>query len=230
MDWPMAGAASGVGVLTILVGVSAYALFSSGPAPVQRQQINIPLNFHSMLGPTIIPIEGTMLEPDAPPDSYLSGPATPAAPARKGPAAPKNAAPEAYAKAPSAPENRKMASLPPPSGRPPDPTQTLGVAKPAASPAAAAAPVRWHVVKTASAGMMNLGGHIDANGNVDSTANSHLRDALVQHANFSKLPPTIQNHIKTQTINLNTIAPYRGLLGMSDARMEAEQGIRFVRG
>jgi hypothetical protein len=226
----MAGAASGVGVLTILVGVSAYALISSSPAPVQRPQINIPLNFHSMLGPTIIPIENTMLEPELPPDSYLSGPATATPPARKGPAAPKPTGPDAYAKAPSGPENRRMASLPPGSARPPDPTQTLGVEKPAAAPAAAPAAVRWRVVKTANAGMMNLGGHIDASGNVDSMANSHLRDALVQHANFSKLPPAIQNHIKTQTINLNTIAPYRGLLGINDAKMEAEQGVRFVRG
>jgi hypothetical protein len=219
----MVGAAAGVGVLTILVGVGAYALVTSSPDPVQRPQINIPLNFYSMLGPTVYPIDNGMLEPEtASPPEYNNGPAPAPSSTRKGPAPQRQA--------PPSPDQKKMASVNPNGGlRPPDPTMSLPEIKPQ-TPAAAPAVVRWHVVKTAQAGMMNLGGHIDANGNVDSMANSHLRDALVQHANFPKLPPAIQSHIKTQTINLNTIAPYRGLLGINDAKMEAEQGVKFVRG
>ena len=57
----------------------------------------------------------------------------------------------------------------------------------------------------------------------------HLRDALQKHKNFSKLPPVMQAHVRSAAnIDLNKLAPYRGLLGMEDSMM-ATQGIRFVR-
>jgi hypothetical protein len=227
MDWPVVGAVSGVGVLTVAVlGVGAYALLS-GPSPARQQQIIAAINFSSIVGPTTFPIDDGLLQPDLPPPPKPGDFA--GTPQQKGPAGQRPAAP------PPPPAQKKTASLPPNtpnspnSGRPPDPTQSLGTATPHQAPAAAPAVARWRVVKTAKAGMMNLGGHIDGNGNVDGMANSHLRDALVQHANFAKLPAAIQNHIKNQTINLNTIAPYRGLLGIDDRKMEDEQGIKFVR-
>jgi hypothetical protein len=222
MDWPVVGAVSGVGVLSVaVIGIGAYALFS-GPSPARQQQIVAAINFSRIVGPTTFPIEDGLLQPDLP-EPTKPDVAAPA-PQRKGPATPPAQRPAA------SPPERKTASLPPNtgnSGRPPDPTQTLGTGASPQAPAAAQA--RWRVVKTAKAGMMNLGGHIDASGNVDGMANTHLRDALMAHANFSKLPPAMQAHIKNGTINLTVIAPYRGLLGIDDRKMEDEQGIKFVR-
>ena len=228
MDWPVVGAVTGVGVLTCVVGVSAYALMRSAPAPAERPPIAQSFNFHSMLGPTVYPIQNGLLEPETPtPHAYDDGAsALPAA--RKGPTqrpASDDLA-KAPAKVPSSPDQRTMASLNPNGLRPEAPPPP--VVRPQA-PAATPEVVQWRVVKTAKAGMMNLGGHIDNNGIVDSMANSHLRDALVKHANFGKLPPAIQTHIRTQSIDLNRLAPYRGLLGMDDRKMEEEQGVRFER-
>ena len=60
-------------------------------------------------------------------------------------------------------------------------------------------------------------------------ASSRLRDALKEHKNFARLPPDIRTHILTQNINLAKVAPYRGLLGIDDKRMEEEQAIKFER-
>lgn len=88
---------------------------------------------------------------------------------------------------------------------------------------------KWKVIITGNANSFNLGGHISKAGIVDDMANSHLRDALMQHRNFSKLPQPIKTHVETQNIDLCRIAPYKALLGMSDAKMEQEQGIRLVK-
>jgi hypothetical protein len=86
---------------------------------------------------------------------------------------------------------------------------------------------QWRVVVTSKASYFNLGGHVDSAGIVDSLASSHLRDALKSHRNFPQLPPDIKTHILTQNINLNKLAPYRGLLGMNDKTLEEEQAVRF---
>jgi hypothetical protein len=88
---------------------------------------------------------------------------------------------------------------------------------------------QWRVVTTARASMFNLGGHVDRNGIVDGMATPHLKEALAKHKNFGKLPPPLQAHINTASnIDLNRLAPYRGLLGMEESLMET-QGIRFER-
>ncbi|MBS0530912.1 MAG: hypothetical protein JSS22_16195 [Proteobacteria bacterium] len=82
---------------------------------------------------------------------------------------------------------------------------------------------------TAAASYYNLGGHIDNAGTVDSLASSHLREAFQAHRNFNRLPQDIKTHILTQNISLPKIAPYRGLLGINDKKIEQEQAIRFER-
>ena len=54
--------------------------------------------------------------------------------------------------------------------------------------------------------MMNLGGHIDRNGMVDSMANPHLKDALMKHRNFIKLPAAIRSYISAaSSLDLNRL-------------------------
>ena len=53
-------------------------------------------------------------------------------------------------------------------------------------------------------------------GVVDSTASSHLREALKEHKNYPKLPAQIQAYINAPIINLAKIAGYRALLGMDN--------------
>ena len=87
----------------------------------------------------------------------------------------------------------------------------------------------WRVVTTAKASYFNLGGHVDQNGVVDSLASSYLRDALRKQKNFLRLPAEIKAYIDAPNINLAKIAGYRALLGVDDRKMEAEQGVRFIR-
>ena len=104
--------------------------------------------------------------------------------------------------------------------------------RPAPKAPAAAPPVvveQVRVVATSQASMFNLGGHINKAGIVDSMASPHLKEALQKHRNFGKLPPAIQAHINSApNLDLNRLAPYRGLLGMDESMMET-QGVRFER-
>jgi hypothetical protein len=105
-----------------------------------------------------------------------------------------------------------LAALPPPKAPPPP------------------APDQWRIVTTAKASYFNLGGHVSKSGIVDSLATSHMREAFQQHKNFAKLPPHIKAHINTApNIDLVKIAPWRGLLGIDDRTLEADQGVRFER-
>jgi hypothetical protein len=87
----------------------------------------------------------------------------------------------------------------------------------------------WKVITTARASYFNLGGHVDANGNIDSLASSHFRDALKKHPNYPKLPQAIKMGIEAPKISLVKLAPYRRSVGMNDKQIEEEQGIKFVR-
>jgi hypothetical protein len=87
----------------------------------------------------------------------------------------------------------------------------------------------WKVITTAKATPFNLGGHVDRNGIVDSLASSHFRDAIKKHPNYPKLPQRIRMDIEAPNINLVKLAPYRTYLGISDKKIEEEQGVKFVR-
>ena len=90
-------------------------------------------------------------------------------------------------------------------------------------------PEKWRAMKTSKANALNLGGHIDDRGIVDSLASSHLRDAFKSLSSYSKLPQHVRNLIEAQNINLSKLAPYRQLLGIRDKKLEDEQGVRFER-
>jgi hypothetical protein len=87
----------------------------------------------------------------------------------------------------------------------------------------------WKVITTAKANSFNLGGHVDANGIIDSLASPHFRDAVKKHPNYPKLPQRTKMAIEAPNINLAKLAPYRTSLGISDKKIEEEQGIKFVR-
>jgi len=88
---------------------------------------------------------------------------------------------------------------------------------------------QWRAIKTSRANALNLGGHIDERGIVDSLASPHLRDAFKSLSSYSKLPVHVRHLIEAQNINLSKLAPYRLLLGIRDRKLEDEQGVRFER-
>jgi len=87
----------------------------------------------------------------------------------------------------------------------------------------------WRAVATARANLFNLGGHLDQSGLVDSMASGPLRDAFKKVKNYDKLPPEAKALIEAPNINLSKLAPYRGLLGIDDSKIEQEQAVKFVR-
>jgi hypothetical protein len=107
-------------------------------------------------------------------------------------------------------------------------TTTGSQSKEAANPEHAAIE-EWKVITTAKASYFNLGGHVDANGNIDSLASGHFREAIKKNPNYPKLPQAIKMAIEAPRISLVKLAPYRTSLGMNDKQMEEEQGVKFVR-
>ena len=87
----------------------------------------------------------------------------------------------------------------------------------------------WKVITTAKASPFNLGGHVDRNGIIDSLASPHFRDAIKKHPNYPKLPQRLQTAMEAPNISLVKLAPYRTHLGISDKKIEEEQGVKFVR-
>jgi hypothetical protein len=121
---------------------------------------------------------------------------------------------ESMARRPSSSVHTKQAS---PSVSPPLPAQPkIGIQE-------------WRAIPTARANLFNLGGHLDQSGLVDSMASPRLRDAFKKVKNYNKLPPEAKTLIEEPNINLSKLAPYRGLLGMDDRKIEQEQAVKFVR-
>jgi hypothetical protein len=229
MDWPVIGAVSAAVVVAAAVTFEVVVFMRSDPAPVkQTRQL-------ASYGPTVErsanelpgfstgrPAEWTpsfplipLIDSDRNPEPESRTPADRppvAATATKPAAAPAAAKP--------ARSNDQPAAAPPSSE-----VKTANLTTPQMQPRAE----QWRVVVTAKASYFNLGGHVDSSGTVDSLASSHLRDALKSHRNFPQLPSDIKSHILTQNINLNKLAPYRGLLGMNDKALEEEQAVRFER-
>jgi hypothetical protein len=87
----------------------------------------------------------------------------------------------------------------------------------------------WKVITTTKANSFNLGGHVDANGIIDSLASPHFRDAIKKHPNYPKLPQRAKMAVEAPNINLVKLAPYRTYLGINDKKIEEEQGVKFVR-
>ena len=220
MDWPLAGALTGIVLFT---GAAAYGVLgiiqSSSPPPhkvaksaepvlvpgeqlAPREQFNDTTPLISLSNPPHV--ELAKIPP--PPRSRLLPPLI------KAVRPPTSVAPQPSLEASKSPQSSASLAMP----SPPPAQQTPAV-------------VQWRVVATANASPFNLGGHIDNAGTVDSVASGHMRDAFKSHRNFSRLPPDIKVHILTQNISLTKIAPYRGLLGIDDKKIELEQAVRFER-
>jgi hypothetical protein len=225
MDWPLAAVLTGMGAGVCAAGVYGVMWVRDAPVPKPKAP-----TFIVQLAPGVDPaafyreqprLDILPLQPLDPPPPEAVSPepaevAEPVAPkAKKGPVV-QRPAPEPSGKAPP-PEQKKMASIDP---------------RPAPKAPAAAPPVvveQVRVVATSQASMFNLGGHISKAGIVDSMASPHLKEALQKHRNFGKLPPSLQAHVNSApNLDLNKLAPYRGLLGMDDSMMET-QGVRFER-
>jgi hypothetical protein len=229
MDWPVIGAVSAVVVVAGAVTFEVIVFMQPDPTPIKRlpqlasQESSVERSAYELPGfSTGRPSEWTpsfplirLIDPDSTPQDEGPKPTGDAAPQtaakQRSPAASPSAKPGESGNQPSAPprEESKTAALVPP------PVQPRAE--------------QWRVVVTSKASYFNLGGHVDSAGIVDSLASSHLRDALKSHRNFPQLPPDIKTHILTQNINLNKLAPYRGLLGMNDKALEEEQAVRFER-
>jgi len=235
MDWPVIGAVSAAVIVAGAVTFEVVVFMRSDPAPVrQTRQL-------ASYGPTVErsanelpgfstgrPTDWTpsfplipLIDSDGNPTSDkgdATKPSPTAAPAKKTPAKSATAKPAVSGDAPSS-------ASPTPTTAPTE-VKTAKLSTPEAPPPPV---VQWRVVITEKASYFNLGGHVDSSGTVDSLASSHLRDALKSHRNFPQLPADVKTHILTQNINLNKLAPYRGLLGMNDKALEEEQAVRFVR-
>jgi hypothetical protein len=228
MDWPLTAVLTGMGAAVCAAGVYGVILVRNAPVPVAKKPF-----FSVQLAPGVDPatfyreqprLDILPLQPldPPPPEAASPEPAEPVVPKAKKSPVVQRPAPEPSGKAAPPSEQKKMASIDP---RPADP-------RPAPKAPAAAPPVvveQVRVVATSQASMFNLGGHINRAGIVDSMASPHLKEALQKHRNFGKLPPAMQAHVNSApNLDLNKLAPYRGLLGMDDSMMET-QGVRFER-
>jgi hypothetical protein len=217
-DWILIGALAGV---TLLTGAAAYGLVSmlwtDAKKPPPQKMAFVPL----------VLIEGPAYFPPPPQERPLVEPA-PLAPAEPvGPAGPAQS--KVHPRAEPAVTARPAPERPAPERPTPERKSAAVEDAPTSTKPPAREIVIWRVVATASANSMNLGGHINKAGIVDSVASGHLRDALKAHRNFGRLPATLRAHIQSSNIDLRRLAPYRALVGIDDNRIEAEHGIRFVR-
>jgi hypothetical protein len=224
MDWTLTGALGGLAIVASAAGYELSVVARSNPEPAIEYRAT----------PALIPtLQRPVDNANAPAAGY-----TP----------PSDAPAVAYAPAPPAdtppvsdtagsPQYRSRVEIPPPiASRPKDhspppvyPISGDKEAKPPPQPKPQLNSDIWEVRTTAKASYFNLGGHVDKNGVVDSLASSYLRDALMKHKNYARLPAQIQMTIGGPNINLAKIAGYRALLGMDDKEMEEKQGVKFIK-
>jgi hypothetical protein len=227
MDWTLIGALGGVAILAITAGYEISVIARSNPEPAKEYRPT-PVLIPTLERPVVnananTPAVGYTLQSNAPAVAY--------APASQ-------ANPPPVSDTAESSQYPSRVEIPPPIGsRPkdhsPPPDYPISGDKEAKQPPPQPKPQIssefWEVRTTANASYFNLGGHVDKNGVVDSLASSYLRDALMKHKNYAKLPPQIQMYIGGPNINLAKIAGYRALLGMDDKEMEEKQGVKFIR-
>jgi len=245
MDWTLTGALGGVAILAVTAGYGVSAIVRSSPEPAKQVRAT----------PALIPTPDRPVFTAKPSAANSSAPAAGYALQSNAPAAVDAPAPQASLPQVSdtdgslsipsrvdAPRPLALSVAPPPvppslGGRPkdhaPPPVGAIPPYKEARLPPTQPKPQIgsdvWEVRTTAKANYFNLGGHVDSNGVVDSLASGYLRDALMKHKNYPKLPAPIQAVITRPTINLAKIAGYRALLGINDKEMEEKQGVTFIR-
>jgi hypothetical protein len=227
MDWTLTGALGGVAIVAITAGYGLSAIVRSDPEPAKQVQAR----------PALIPTPDRPVvnaNASAPAARYTLQSNTPAvvdAPA------PQANPPQVSSTAESPPTPSRIETPPRLAGRPkdhsPPPDNPISGYKearlPPPQPKPQASPDVWEVRTTAKANYYNLGGHVDRNGVVDSLASGYLRDALMKHKNYPKLPAQIQAFITGPNVYLAKIAGYRALLGINDKEMEEKQAVIFIR-
>jgi hypothetical protein len=227
MDWTLTGALGGVAILAIAAGYEFSVIARSEPEPAKEYRAS-PVLIPTPERPVVdananVPAVGYTLQSNAP--AIVGAPAP-------------QANPPPVSDTAVSPQYSSRVEIPPPIGsRPkehsPPPVYPISGDKEAKPPPPQPKPPissdLWEVRTTAKASYFNLGGHVDKNGVVDSLASSYLRDALMKHKNYAKLPPQIQMYIGGPNINLTKIAGYRALLGMDDKEMEEKQGVKFIK-
>jgi hypothetical protein len=216
----------GVAIVAITAGYELSVIARSNPEPAKEYRAT----------PALIP---TLERPAA--SANASAPAAGYALQSNTPAVVYAPPPQANAPQVSdtagSPQYPSAVKIPPPIGSEPKdhspppvyPISGYKEAKPPPQPKPQISSDLWEVRTTAKASYFNLGGHLDKNGVVDSLASSYLRDALMKHKNYAKLPPQIQTYIVGSNINLAKIAGYRALLGIDDKEMEEKQGVKFIK-
>jgi hypothetical protein len=227
MDWTLTGVLGGVAILAVTAGYGLSAIVRSSPEPTKQVRATpalIPTPERPVVNATAsAPATGYTLQSTAP--AVVDAPAPQAYP------------PQVSSTAGSSSTPFRVDTPPPLAARPKDhsplPDNPISAYKEARLPPLQPKPQIssdvWEVRTTAKANYFNLGGHVDGNGVVDSLASSYLRDALMKHKNYPKLPAQIQASINRPTINLAKIAGYRALLGINDKEMEEKQGVTFIR-
>jgi hypothetical protein len=211
MDWTLTGALAGAAILALTVGFEFFVITRSNPEPAKQYQAT----------PVLIPARDRPVanaDPNAPVVVYTPHLQT-SAPQISKAAEPAQHPPRVEIPLPvgSAPKDRS----------PPPERAHNDVKQPQPQPQIISD--SWAVQTTAKANYLNLGGHVDKNGVVDSVASGYLSEALKKHKNYAKLPAQIQAYINAPNVNLAKIAGYRALLGMDDKEMEEKQGVKFIR-
>jgi hypothetical protein len=226
MDWTLTAALGGVAIVAIAAGYEFSVIAPSNPEPAKEYRAS-PVLIPTPERPVVdananAPAVGYTLQSSAPAVVDAPAPLT---------------GPPPVSDTAGSPRYSSRVEIPPPIGRPrdhsPPPVYPISGDKEAKPPPPQPKPPissdLWEVRTTAKASYFNLGGHVDKNGVVDSLASSYLRDALMKHKNYTKLPQQIQMYIGGSNINLAKIAGYRALLGMDDKEMEEKQGVKFIR-
>jgi hypothetical protein len=241
MDWPLTGALVGVALLAGTVGYELLAIAGSSPEPAKQfhaTSILLPARDRPAVDasayapaaqyPAPVPASAPLAYSTASASAPASGPRLSGSAAAPQP----TNEPRVYSTASASERPYHLESPAAAGNRPKDhapPAEYASAAHNETKPPPKMTVDAWEVQITAKASYFNLGGHVDKNGIVDSTASSYLRDALKKNQNYPKLPAEIKAYIEAPNINLTKIAGYRVLLGMDDREMEEKQGVKFIR-
>jgi hypothetical protein len=235
MDWTLTGALVGVAVLATTVGYELFVITRPNPEPPKYQvtAVLIPTRERPVVNANSnIPAVVYDPAPQTKAPRVSDTAEYPQYPSRVDIPPPVGSRPKDHSPPPDYSNSAHSEVRPPPQlQRPQPPPPQLQLQRPQ-QPQPQPQPINsdaWQVQTTPKAGYMNLGGHVDKNGVVDSTASPYLRDALMKHKNYPKLPAQIQAYINAPNINLAKIAAYRALLGIDDKEMEEKQGVKFIR-
>lgn len=190
MDWPLTGALVGVALLAGTVGYELLAIAGSSPEPAKQfhaTSILLPARDRPAVDasayapaaqyPAPVPASAPLAYSTASASAPASGPRLSGSAAAPQP----TNEPRVYSTASASERPYHLESPAAAGNRPKDhapPAEYASAAHNETKPPPKMTVDAWEVQITAKASYFNLGGHVDKNGIVDSTASSYLRDAL----------------------------------------------------